>query len=463
VLRANVVIERSNIPSVAVTSNDFAAMGNLVASALGIDGVPLAIYPGVIMTDSPDAFASKTRSAVADEVIAGLVTGTGTIGAASQPEEPEPARTDIVAEGELDEIHDFFYERRWSDGLPFVPPTPARVEEFLTHTNRDPSEVLGAMLPDNREATVWNTAVNGVMAGCRPEYMPILLAVVEALADPAFRIRDGGSTPGWEPLVTVSGKIASELDFNWGTGALRVGRRPNATIGRFTRLYMRNIAGLRPPPSASDQGAIGTTFNMALAEDEASTEAVGWEPHRVDRGFEREDDVVTVRSVYSISAPIYSGGDHAGHHLEIISRVFGETIGAWCYHAYVYQDWHCLLVLGPSIAKTIAADGYSKNDVRRYLYDNTLIDSAWVERYAPQVSGKRFDWGALASEGKAPIAYAEATDPHHLVRQFLKPEWIDIIVAGNPGRNQSRAYVGNHGQGVPVSKRVQRPSPQVGD
>lgn len=457
-LRANIAIERAGVPSVAVTSADFAAMGRLVAASLGIHDIPLAVYPGVIMTDSAEAFEDNLISTVADEVIAGLVIGTGSRDVSRLDIEEEPTRDAVVISGSLDEIHDFYYERRWSDGLPFVPPTRERVEAFLTYTNRDPDEIIGVLLPDNREATVWNAAVNGVMSGCRPEYFPVLLAVVEALADPVFRVRDGGSTPGWEPMVVVSGKIAAQLDLNSGTGALRVGRQANSTIGRFARLYMRNIAGLRPPPSDSDQGAIGFTFNVALAENEEAINEFGWLPQRVDRGFELHEDVVTVRSVYSISPPIYSGGAHAIDHLKTISKMFSEAIGPWCYHAYVYQDWHCMLVLGPSIARVIAADGYTKDDIRQYLYDHTLIDSAWVETYAPQVSGKRFDWADLAAQGKAPPEYARSSDPNLLIRQFLRPEWIDIVVAGNPGRNQSRAYIGNHGQGVPTSKRIRLPS-----
>jgi hypothetical protein len=332
------------------------------------------------------------------------------------------------------------------------------VSAFLRHTDREPGEVLGVLPPSGREATVWNVAVNGVMAGCRPEYLPVLLAAVEAVADPVFRVQDAGSTPGWEPLVILSGPLAEELGFNSGTGALRVGPRANTTVGRFLRLYLRNVAGLLPQRDETDKGAIASTFNVALAEREASVRELGWAPYRVDRGFDEADDVVTVRSVLTISAPIYSGGDHAEDHLETIARLMTDAIGPWCYHNYIYEQQHPLLVLGPAIAATIAADGWSKDDVRSYLFDHVLVDGGWVARYARGVSGKRFEWPDLVARGKAPAAYTNAEFDGIMVRGFLHPEWTDIVVAGNPGRNQSRAYIGNHGQGVPVSKRVRRPA-----
>src|SRR5262249_7443189 len=154
------------------------------------------------------------------------------------------------------------------DGLPVIPPTVDRVKAFLGCTDRSASEVLGVLAPEKREATVMNVAVNGVMAGCRPEDMPILLAVVECITDPAFRMEDAGSTPGWEPLVVVSGPLVRALDFNSGTGVMRVGRQANASVGRFVRMYMRNVAGLRAPPGVTDQAGFGANFNMALAENE---------------------------------------------------------------------------------------------------------------------------------------------------------------------------------------------------
>lgn len=431
-------------------------MAKAIARAIGIEGVPIAVYPGVMLTDDDGSFGTKVRELLVDQLIDGILgKGRPDGSAAAPPQETGPRAREIVFAGSYDEVTEHFLARSWSEGLPIVPPTIDRVESFLRFTDRDPDEVIGVAPPSRRHATVWNVAVNGVMAGCRPEYLPVLLAVVEALVDPHFRLEDAGSTPGWEPLVTVSGSVVKQLDFNSSTGVLRVGRRANTSIGRFTRLYMRNVAGLLPPPSDTDQGAIGSTFNVALAEDEDAVESIGWPPYRVDNGFDPADSTVTVRSVYAVSQPIYSGGAHARDHLATIARIFSDTIGPWCYHAYVYGSWYHQLVLCPGIARRLAADGFSKDDVRQYLYEHMTIEAEWVQRFGPQVSAKRFDWADLAERGKAPPEYANASaDPAFRVRQLLHPEWTDIVVAGHPGRNQSRAYVSNHNQGIPTSKRI---------
>lgn len=462
-LRACAAIERAGVPTVAIVSTEFAGMARMIASMLGVPGIPLAVYPGVILNDSAATFEQKVDEQVVPALVQGLLTDAA---APTEPTGPAPSagtpsdgyrQADVVLRGTYDEIFDAFVDREWTDGMPVVPPTRERVERFLTFVDRDRDEVLGVLLPAGREATVWNVAVNGVMAGCRPEYFPVLIAAVEAVADPVFRVEDAGSTPGWEPLVVVSGPLAEDLGFNSAAGALRVGPRANTSVGRFLRLYLRNVAGLLPQRDETDKGAIAYTFNVALAERESTIRELGWAPYRVDRGFSENDTVVTVRSVVTISAPIYSAGDHAVDHLDTIARLMTDAMGPWAYHSYIYEQHHPLLVLGPGIAAAIAADGLGKDDIRSYLYDHVLIDGAWVARYGRGVSGKKFDWADLVARGKAPAEYAEAEATSLPVRGLVRPDWTDIVVAGNPGRNQSRAYIGNHGQGIPVSKSVRLP------
>ena len=176
------------------------------------------------------------------------------------------------------------------------------------------------MPQEGREASILSIAVNGVMAGCRPEYMPVLIAIIEAMCDPQYRIEDCGSTPGWEPVVIVSGPIVKQLDFNYGQGMMRVGRQANTSIGRFVRMYLRNICGFRIPPGAGDKGSIGQSFLVAMAEDEDSAREIGWPTYAEDRGFEAGENVVTVHSVVAITSPIYSGGDRADRARAAVGR-----------------------------------------------------------------------------------------------------------------------------------------------
>ena len=429
-----------------------------IAKSLGVGQLPIAEYPGQIATDGPEAFAEKVQNAVLPGVVEGLAAP---IEAAVRTGEPGPR--EIVFKGTLDEVEEFFYDNLWSDGLPVIPPTIERIERFLEFTDRDPEEALGTLLPEKRRVTVWNVAVNGVMAGCRPEYMPLLLAAVECIADPSFRIEDAGSTPGWEPLVIVNGPILKELDFNYETGVMRVGRMANSSIGRFLRLYMRNVAGLRP--GLTDKGTIGATFNVALAENEDACSEMGWEPFSVDsRGFRSDENVVTVQSVVSVTGPTYSTGDKALDHLDYLAEFIGQSTSVyWSTRTgLLYGKWFPLFVISPRIANIIAKDGWSKRDVRQYLYDNCRIPASTLEKYAGRAGGSRngTPWSLREEVQKGNIdkQYWESDDPDRLVRVFMRPEWIEIVVAGDPARNQARGYMNNHEQGAPVSRAVQLPA-----
>ncbi len=448
-VRASVEAERAGVPSVSVLATAFKGQAAAVARGLGVEALPHVEYPGVIATDSPEAFRGKVL-ALADDLTEAFSKPLGLAG-----EESEPAPRDIVFHGPLDAVQERFDSLLWTDGLPIVPPTVDRVEEFLRRTPRDADEPLGTLPPDNRLATVWSVAVNGVMAGCRPEYMPVLVAAVKAIADPEFRLEDAGSTPGWEPLVIVGGPVIERLGFASGAGVLRVGNRANSSVGRFVRLYMRNVAGLRTPPGSGDKAAFGATFNMAIAENEPAAREIGWPTFAMDRGFAPNESVVTVQSVVSISPPIYTIGDRAEDLLGMLADVFGMENEYWSFNAAIFGRWCPLLAMSPATASVIARDGMSKDDVRAFLYERSKIPARRLQEYARRASTYDFDLPALAASGSAPPAYVESADPDRLVPVFSKPEWIGLMLAGDPEKNQSRGFVNNHEQGAPVSRRVE--------
>ena len=203
-LRATKIAEESGIPGVAVIASGFMSQAKATARAMGTPDMGIVSYPGNIPLDTSDELADKVWTKVLPGVVDVLTSDTGATAPTSSAREPD--NREIIFSGTLAEVQEHFETREWSDGLPFVPPTREAVAEFLTWTDRDPAEIIGILPPEFREATVWSVAVNGVMAGCRPEYMPILLAMVEAIADPAFKLEDAGCTPGWEPLAVVSGE-----------------------------------------------------------------------------------------------------------------------------------------------------------------------------------------------------------------------------------------------------------------
>lgn len=205
VMRAAAVVEKAGVPAVAIGAAGFESMGRAVARALGVSDIPIASYPGVILTDSEVEFRHKVLDTVAPQVRDGLVARFSRRPADG---EAEPDARAVFVDGSFDEVQEEMHRRGLSDGLPVVPPTAERVERFLAFTDRSPDEVLGILPPDLRPLSVWSVAAHGVMAGCRPEYMPVLLALGECLADPGFRLEDAGSTPGWEPLAVLKKTIA---------------------------------------------------------------------------------------------------------------------------------------------------------------------------------------------------------------------------------------------------------------
>lgn len=404
------------------------------------------------MLDTGVELQRKVEEVLIENVISGLTTPVRN---ARKLIEPDPR--DIIFKGILDEVQDFFYKNMWNEGLPILPPTLRRVEGFLRFTDRSPEEVIGVLLPENREATIWNVAVNGVMAGCRPEYMPVLIAIVEAIADPEFRIEDGGGTPGWEPLIQVNGPIIKELDFNYGSGSLRTGRQPNTSIGRFLRLYLRNVAGLRIPPGATDKGSIAYTFNVTLAENEDAVREIGWQPFSVDRGFAPQENVVTVQSCISITPCCYTAGTEPLEHLETIANVIGQAMAYRTATAVRENKFFPLFVFAPAVARVIANGGWTKDDVKEYLYNEVKVSAGLLEKLAWQAGQTNFDFCRHVAEGLIPKTYCDSPEPERQVPVFLRPEWIGIVVAGDEGANETRGYVQNQKQGAPVSKRVVLP------
>jgi hypothetical protein len=442
----------AGVPAFALVSTAFIRQARSIARSIGVAGTWVAEYPGVIPNDSLELVDRKVREHLVPSLLEGFSASVETV-----EQTPEPAPRSIVYSGTLDAVQEYYTQNLWTDGLPIIPPTLDRILAFLRYSDRDPDEVLEVLLPEVREATVWSVAVNGVMAGCRPEYFPILLAVVEAIADPTFRLEDAGATPGWEPIVILSGRLAETLNFNSKGGALRIGRQANSSVGRFLRLYMRNVAGLRTPPGETDKAAIGLNFNVALAENEAAVTQLGWQPFRVDRGFSLEDDVVTVQSVVAISPHIYSGGSGAVEHLEAVLRFMAGTLGPMASSAVAFQRSHPILVMSPAVASAMAEAGWGKDDIRQHLYDNLNIEAGWLERYGLHASGAETSLARYVDERGAPAHYALSEDPKRLVPILIQPEWTSIVVAGEPGRNQCRVYANNHEQGAPVSKKVRLP------
>ena len=286
-----IAAEALGIPSVMIAAPGFVRQAKSAAGAAGLASLRVAEYPGAFASHSREELLENTRKVLWPQVVKGL----------TDPAAPaEPGGTDdaggagagaVVLSGTFDEIQRVFLDSGWTDGLPIVPPTPERVGEFLKFTDLPPDRSLGAIPPAQREATVRHVAANGVMAGCPPEFMPVLLAFAEAMKAGDFR-RTLASTHGWTPYCWLNGPVARQLGFDGGQGEISEPR--NAALGRFLGLAMLNLGGYRVKENR--MGTFGYLMPWCLVEDEAAARRVGWSPWHVQQGYAPDDSTLTAAS-----------------------------------------------------------------------------------------------------------------------------------------------------------------------
>lgn len=453
-LRASEACERAGYPTSSLVAEGFLGQAAATSVGLGMPNLPVATIVGHPGAQSVEEIRSHVARVTAAQVIDNLTRQPDQIELAT-----EPGPRDIVFTGSFEEVNAHFYEKLWSDGLPIVPPTIEKIEEFLSFTDRDPEESLGILLPESRAATVWATAVNGVMAGCRPEYMPILVALVEAMADPVYGVEHSGNTPGAETLIVLNGPIIKELKFNYEQGVLRDGFMPNTSVGRFWRLALRNMAGFLP--HKTDKGCFGNTFRVVLAENEDALAAIGWPSNAEDMGFRTGDNTVTITRMTgggvfpSVTGatplemmPYICDAVAAQTGWEIVFTVGGLTFGTL----------RPVLVLTPILAETIAKAGWSKRDVKQHLYDHARMAAWRVEAFCNDWAD--FPIGSLGHQvnmGRLPADFAESDDPDRMVPLVVDPDDFMVLVSGDPMRTNAYTFAHNGYLGFPVAKKIALP------
>jgi len=354
---------------------------------------------------------------------------------------PMRARRIEIAPG--DDASEFMFDQGFSDGLPLVAPTPERVQRFLDATALDPQHVVAVMPPNMAPATVEKLAINAVMAGCRPEYLPVVIAAVEAICTDEFNIHGvTATTMGASPVMVVSGPIRERLGMNMGLGALGAGNRANATIGRAVRLAVRNIGGGRP--GGVDRSTQGNPmkYTMCFAEWE---ERSPWAPLHVERGFAREDSVVTV---FAMTGGPVQVVDQESREPDQIAGSLGLGLEGVFLPKLHKLPVDALLVVAPEHVDTLMRDGsYSKTRLRERIQSVTMRPLR--DMVADEVSG------AGLARARADEMDAAALDT--LVPKFAGPEYIHLVVAGSEAGKFSSAFhgwaTGEIGS-VPVSRRI---------
>ncbi len=335
---------------------------------------------------------------------------------------------------------DIWFERGVTDGLPVVAPTRERVDRMLGGTGRRPDGLVGLIPPNYGRATVEKIAVNAVMAGCRPEYLPVVLAVVEAAVDPIFNLHGlSGTTNAASPLIVLNGPVRHRLGVNCAAGVFGPGFRANATIGRALRLIMINLGGTRPgETSMSTMGHPGR-YTYCIGEYE---EVSPWEPLSVERGIPRGRSAVTL---FSGEGPTMVNDHLSREPVQLVASLGWSAAGLWNHKTFPLYG-HTLWIIGPEHARTLGAAGWSKGDVKRTLFETVRRR---VRDLAPGPDGAEVGRLQNLLEGRA---------PDELVPKFPSIDEILVVVAGGTAGRFSAVvpgWMGGEMGSRPVTRAIE--------
>jgi hypothetical protein len=400
-----VELERRGIPTVTVFSTAFAGAARKQAAGRGMANLPLARIPHPMHTAQRNVVAERA-DAVVDTLVERLMRRPDAV--------IESGATASLAGTNRVDDQELFFDHGWTDGLPVVIPTVEKIAAMVAASGRDAADRVGPIPPRWREATIEKIAINAVMAGCRPEYFPVVLAALDAALDSdcqLYGIQTATNTTA--PLFIVNGPLAGDLDLNARGNVCGQGARANATIGRAVQLVLRNIGG--DIPGETDMATHGHAgkFTGCIAEAESDSP---WTPFHVDAGFGATDSTVTV---IGASAPqnIFTYGCETGQ--DILEHFIGATLGLG--HNNIIFPTGPLFVVSPEHAATMARDGIGKKDIRNAVFERARIPlSRFAKRSVQGLHHRRERW------------FAQVGDPNH-IGIADRPDDISIVVAGGAG------------------------------
>jgi len=342
----------------------------------------------------------------------------------------------VECDDDPEAVFDFLCARGWSDGLPVIPPTPERVERMLAYCDRDFGETVARIPPRYGAATPIRVAANAVMAGCRPEYFPLVLLALEAMAEGPYNLYGTqATTHPCTPMLIFNGPVAAEVGINSGHNAMGNYFRANAAIGRAVRLALVNIGAAIP--GTGDMATAGTPakFTFCVAENEAASP---WEPLHVERGFPREASAVTV---IAAEGP-HNVNDHESLSPEGILTMIAGTM-AITGSNNAYYAGQPVLAFGPEHAATAASGGMTKAQVKQWLYDHATLP---LSKFSSEGIERRFRRKLADQFGNAPL-----DTPVHM---WAKPDDLIVIVTGGAGKHSQ--YVPTFGNTRSVTRVLKR-------
>ena len=355
--------------------------------------------------------------------------------------ENSPLRARRIEIATHDDVHEFLFDQGFTDGLPVVPPTPERVIRMLSRTTRDPQDVIATIPPNLAPATVEKVAINAVMAGCKPEYLPVVIATLEAICTDEFNCHGVfATTMGATPVMIINGPVRHDLDMNMQLSSLGQGTRSNAAIGRAVRLAVRNIGGAKP--GGTERSTLGNPMKYTMCFPEWE-ERSPWEPLHVERGFESEDSVVSIFAMSSGPAQVV---DQTSRSAEALVGSFAMSMRA-AQHVKSHRAGDTILIISPEHVDTIQRDGWSKADIRARIQEVSSVPMR--ELIADSTSGAGI-----------PSAAAENMTDEQLdqpIPKFASEDKIHIAVAGSEAGKFSavlHGWASGSMGSIPVSRKI---------
>ena len=413
--------------ALTVCSESFIGLARAQQNALGSADLPIAVVPHPFGTRSREELRSLAVSCADD--IARMLCEAAPAGAAAVTAVSVSPRAKLIdAPAGLADLNRFYMKHRWGDGLIIAPPTEEAVQRMLRHTRRALDEIVATIAPGMGAATVEYIAIQGVMAGCHPEYLPVLIAAAEAVATPAFHLQAIQATTNPAAVwLIVNGPIARWLELNSGAGCLGQGNWANATLGRALRLILQNIGGALPGEmDKSTQGQPGK-YTFCCAENEAASP---WEPLHVERGFAADASTVTVAGALGT----WNMNMTARQGEEVIAMI-GDTMQYPASSDYIYGGAPFVL-LSPQHANLFQREGWNKAEVKRRLWEASKMRAG---------RSKGSEFGRLVNARHAELG---EIGPDTMVPISAQPDDLSIVVAGGPGSHSVFVPVSAHTRSV---------------
>jgi len=431
-------LEKLGIPTVTIATTEFTSLAKDTAFGQGAE-------PSFVVVPHPMGMISlaeirKKAESVFPEILKAATEWKSIVKPTLLAKLPYPAER-LKFKGTVDNINAIFFSRGLSLGIPIVPPTPELVAEMLKGTSRRPEEVVGRVPPRMGVLTIELVATHAVMAGCKPSYMPLLIAALEAFLEPKANWRGVTTTTATSAaMVVVNGPIVKEIGLASGQGAAGKMHHANASIGYAINLALGIVGGSKPPtPDKSTLGGPADFVCWIFGENEDMLPA-GWKPHHIDRGFKESDSVVTVMGIYppvdNIDHWSITPEEHVNWWGHLVTPLL--SIGGPCWITQMEQPH--IIGLGPEHAQLVAGAGWTKEQFRKALWEKARIPfSAWPKG-CPNTDLFLKKFGQVTSDTLVPVTF--------------KPEDLYVVIAGGYGKH-SHFFAPFPGC-FPVSKLVQK-------